>query len=198
MKRLSVLLTVLTLLIAVSPGAMAAKKGKAQLGVFGTINGKKLKATSRDGVTDACVNGIYKPADGIIVFTAFECKPKRRRQGAVKKDFKGLVMSCSAFAAPGTVLTPPFDIPCAGSVYEQNKTGRFGLPVSTSRWSSNFDFTDPFSPTSNLRMRVDGFDGTNVRGVIYGVFEVPQSGPLSTVPASITGELTFDFPFRVQ
>lgn len=200
MKHVTVLLTVLALMIATSPAAMAAKKkGKAKLGVFGTINGKSFKATSVDGLDDKCVHGIYDPGDGIVTFYAYECKAKRRRQGvAFKKNYKGMVISCNAFLQPGEALTVPFDIPCAGSVYEETRTGRFGVPVSTTQWLSNFDFTDPIHPTSNLRVRGDAFDGTNVRGALMGVFDTPANGVGTAPPVAISGEMTFDFPFEVR
>jgi hypothetical protein len=66
------------------------------------------------------------------------------------------------------------------------------------QWGANFDFTDPAQPTSNVRMRIDAFDGTNVRGAIFGVFDQPISGDASSVPASITGEVQFNFPFEIQ
>jgi hypothetical protein len=54
-------------------------------------------------------------------------------------------------------------------------------------------------------MRIDAFDGTTVRGAIYGVFDdldLPAppavTGTPPTAPAPISGELLFDFPFRVQ
>ena len=172
---------------------MAARK--PHYGVFGTINGKKFNASNVARSDDPCVNGIYDRAQGTVVFAAIECHGKRRRQGtAVKKNYKILVMACTSFT-PGVV--PPYEIPCGGSAYTQTKTGRFRIPKSTTTWGANFDFTDISHPTSNVRMRVDSFDGTNLRGAIVGVFEVPLQGPASP-PAPITGEVQFNFPFKLQ
>jgi len=194
MKRAMPLLVVIMLLdMATSPATIAADR--VQSGVFGTINGKKFKATSRQGSGDPCVNGTYDQAQGTVVFVAIECKRRRRRQGvAVKKNYQTLVMACTSFAAG---VTPPYEIPCAGSGYSEAKTGRFGIPKSMTTWGANFDFTDVFNPTSNVRMRVEAFDGTNLRGAIFGVFEEPLVGEASP-PAAIDGEVTFDFPIMVQ
>lgn len=200
MKRVTAMLTVLALMcVAATPGAMAAKKkGKAQLGVFGTVNGKSFKATSRDGAGDACVYGTFAPSLRNVSFVAFECKAKRRRQGAQKKNYKGMVISCQGFGEPGTVLTPPFTLACATSVYEESKTGKFGLPVSSSRWIANSDSSDPVNPTSNLNLRVDSFDGTNLHGALTGSFDLSGGGPGSEVPAPISGEVTIDFPIVLR
>lgn len=37
-----------------------------------------------------------------------------------------------------------------------------------------------------------------VRGVVFGVFDQPLSGAASSVPASISGEVQFNFPFEIQ
>ncbi len=52
--------------------------------------------------------------------------------------------------------------------------------------------------TSNVRMRIDAVDGANVRGAILGVFDVPVTGAASAVPARISGEVQFNFPFEVR
>jgi hypothetical protein len=141
------------------------------------------------------MKGIYDQAQGTVIFGAIECRGKRRRQGtAVKKNYKTLVMACTSFT-PGVV--PPYEIPCGGSAYSETKTGRFGIPKSTTIWGANFDFTDIAHPSSNVRMRVEAFDGTNIRGTISGVFEVPQQGPASP-PAQISGEVRFSFPIQLQ
>ena len=163
-------------------------------GVYGTINGKTFKATNVEGAGDPCASGIYE-AGRDVVFSAIECRPKRRRQGAVRRNYKVLVMACTNFAGS---VTPPYEIPCAGSGYSETKTGRFGVPISTTQWSANFDFSDINNPTSNVRMRVDAVDGTTVRGAIYGVFEIPIQGAASATPAAISGEVRFDFPFQIQ
>jgi hypothetical protein len=190
------LLAVLTLLGVATPSETTARnRNRESVGVFGTINGKKFKATSRQGVGDPCVNGIYDQAQGTVVFVAIECKGRRRRQGvAVKRNYQTLVMACTSFT-PGAV--PPYEIPCPGSGYSEAKTGRFGIPKSMATWGANFDFTDIFNPTSNVRMRVEGFDGTNLRGTIFGVFEEPLAGD-AFPPAEISGEVRFDFPIEVH
>jgi hypothetical protein len=174
-----------------------AGKAKPRRGVFGTINGKAFKAKNIDGPTDGCVNGIYDVPNGIIVFGALECRGRRHRQGSVKKNYKTLVMGCTRFDQNLDTSVFPFELPCGSSAYAETKTGRFGTPLSTTTWGANTDFTNPVLPTSNVRMRVDGFDGTNLRGAIYGVFELPLGGA-ATPPAQISGEVTFDFPFRIE
>jgi hypothetical protein len=88
-------------------------------------------------------------------------------------------------------------VPCGFSLYQETKTGRFGIQTSARQWGAEFDFSDPAPPTSNVRLRVESFDGSRVRGTIVGVFEVPVT-PDATPPAAIDGALEFDFPFRVQ
>jgi hypothetical protein len=197
MYRLGIVLLVTTIVCtAIVPESMARQK-KTHLGVFGTINGKRFVATSRDGAGDACVSGIYRPNDGIVVFAAVECKGKRRRQGvAVKKNYKVLAMGCTNFDTSVNTLAPPYEIPCVASAYTEYKTGRFRQPVSMLNWLSSLVLLDPLMPTSNLHMRIDAFDGTNVRGAIFGVFDTPQ--PPATGTVAISGEVTFDFPFQIQ
>lgn len=199
MRRTIALLLAVALVAAVIPESIAVARDRSPLGVFGTINGKRFKATSREGASDPCVNGIFRPADGILVFAAIECKKRRRRQGAaLKKNYKTLVMACSKYDPNVNPAIFPYEIVCPGSGYAETRTGRFRLPVSMTQWGANFAFLDNFIITSNVRMRIDDFDGTNVRGAIYGVFEVPVQGAGSAVPAQINGEVTFEFPVRVE
>ncbi|MGH7894915.1 MAG: hypothetical protein ACREQL_09610 [Candidatus Binatia bacterium] len=200
MIRTSALIVVVALLgTAMVPDAAMVRKKKSHLGVFGTINGKAFKATNLLGAGDYCVNGIYRPGDGIVTFAAIECRAKRRRQGtAVKKNYKVLAMACTNFDQNRDPNILPLDIPCPASVYEEDKTGRFGLPVSMTQWGASIDYSDPTNPTSNVRMRIDAFDGTNVRGAIFGVFDQSIQGPASTTPAPISGEVQFNFPFKIQ
>ena len=177
------------------PDCLAARRPKA--GVFGSIHGKKFGATNVKGNLDPCNNGIYAPSTGTLVFSAIECKRGRRRQGvAVKKNYQIIVMACARYDLNAS-LVPPYEIPCPGSVYTEARTGRFGVPVSMMMWNANFEYGDNFVPTSNVRARIDAFDGTNVRGVIFGVFEVPAN-PSTTGTAPIDGELHFNFPIQVQ
>jgi len=64
------------------------------------------------------------------------------------------------------------------------------------QWGANIDFTDPALPTSHVRTRIDSFDGTSVRGVIFGLFEVPITLDASP-PASISGDVEFNFPLKI-
>jgi hypothetical protein len=185
----------------------ATAKRKPKDGVFGVINGRKFKATNLNGADDPCVNGVYTVASGDVIFAALECKGKRRRQGTAikikKKMYKSLVMTCTNFNDVD-VTTLPYELPCVLSIYGEWRTGRFGIPVGATQWGSSYDFGPP-DVTSSVNMRVDAFDGTNVRGVITGTFDdlnlpppvVGENFP-PTAPAAIEGDLTFDFPFRVQ
>ena len=201
MTRLVALLVLPAILgtLAAPEPAAPKKKPKPRAGVFGTINGRKFDATNLQGAGDPCVGGIYKPAEGIIVFTALECKPKRRRQGvAAKKNYKIMVISCTKFDGSVDTSTFPYELPCPSSVYEENKTGRFGISKAKTQWGANAEFPQSGIPTSNLHVRVDGFDGSTLRGVLTGVFEVPISGAGSSTPAQISDEVSFSFPFKVQ
>jgi len=196
MRRAGLLLLAAAVLVATTvPDASEARK-KPRRGVFGTINGKKFKATNLQGATDPCVNGIFRPNEKIIVFAALECRAKRRRQGlATKRKYEILVMACGEFSG-NTSTTPPYEIPCPNSGYSEVKAGRFGQPLSMTQWGASADLVGTVL-TSNVRMRIDAFDGTNVRGAISGVFEVPIQGN-ATPPAAIAGEVQFDFPFKIE
>ena len=155
------------LVVAATLGAMAVPESamaRVRYGVFGKINGKKFKATNVEGVGDDCVNGIYNPSNGNIVFSAIECRRKRRRQGvAVKRNYQLVVISCFK-GDPDASIVPPYEIPCPGSGYTEAKTGRFGIPRSMATWIADWQQVGLIT-TSNLRMRIDAFDGTKVRGV---------------------------------
>lgn len=173
-------------------------KKKQRRGVFGVVNGKKFSATNLQGANDPCMFGIYRPTDGILVFSALECRPKRRRQGAVRKNYKILLIGCTRFDRSINTSVFPFTLPCQASSYAENKTGRFGTPVSTTQWGANSDFTDPQNPTSAVMGRIDGFDGTTIRGVVFGTFTESLAGAGSAVPAPINGEVSFEFPVQVR
>lgn len=189
------------LMIAATLGATLvpesfAARNKDKAGLFGTINGMKFTATNVQGADDPCVNGIYQPGTGTLVFGAIECRRKRRRQGvAVKRNYQVLVLACAKYD-PNASIVPPYEIPCPGSGYTEAKTGRFGLPISMAMWTANFEYLENFVITSNVRIRIDAFDGTSVRGAIFGVFDVPGQGASGTAP--IEGELQFNFPVRIQ
>ena len=207
MATVGALGVVASLLTALLADSLAAKRGP-QAGVFGIINGRKFKATNLNGMDDPCVNGIYEPSLGIVTFGALECKGKRRRQGTAikikKRMYKTLVMSCSNFDQQVDTTAPPYEVPCIASIYTEWRTGRFGIPVAATQWGATYDFGNP-EVTSSVRMRIDAFDGTSVRGVITGTFDdltlpappVASNTP-PTAPATIDGELQFNFPFRIQ
>ena len=194
-RHCAVVVAAAFLLAGVAPEALAGKK-KPRLGVFGTIHGKKFKATNLLGVGDDCVNGRYLPASGILILTALECRPTRRRQGAQKRNFKILVLSCINPNSSSNPLTPPYEIPCGGSVYEENETGRFGQSVAKSQWISDATFVEGGILTSNLHIRVDAIDGANLRGTFFGSFDMPLTNATGT--AAIKGEAQFNFPFVIQ
>lgn len=202
MRRPFPLLAVALLLaVATLPHAHAAKKkGKGKQGVFGAINGKPFTATNRSSAEDPCMNGIYRPDDNILTFVAVECKGKRRRQGvAMKKNYRVLAISCLRADASGPTLVPPYDVPCPFSGYTEYRTGRFGLPISQSQWTADTTYDFVTNTTgSKLHARIDAFDGTTIRGALYGEFAMPLSGPAATGPVSISGEVGFAFPVRVE
>ena len=181
---------------AVSPSYAKAPKN----GVFGSINGKRFKATNVQGATDPCVAGIWDQATGVIVFSAIECKPHRRRQGAARKNYKILVIGCNInYLMPGPTTLPlvaPSMLACPSSGYTETKTGRFHIAKSMETWTSDFQLLPDSSTTSHLMMRLDSFDGSVASGALFGSFDVPQ--PPATGSAPINGELNFRFPFRVQ
>jgi len=199
MKRVASLLVVGALLgTVIVPGPVSAGNRKPVQGVFGTIHGKKFSATNVAGADDPCVNGIYEPSASAVTFGAFECRGKRRRQGtAFKKNYKALVIGCRNFDLAANPLTPPYEIPCIVTGYTEAKTGRFGIPKSMTQWGSSIDFSNPGLPTSSVRVRVDSFDGVNVKGAIFGVFDTAQT-PDAIPPVTIDGEIQFNFPFEIQ
>jgi hypothetical protein len=48
---------------------------------------------------------------------------------------------------------------------------------------------------SAVRIRIDSFDGTTVRGAFFGVFDLPQQ-PGTPTQAPISGEGHFAFPVK--
>jgi hypothetical protein len=203
MRRLSLLVTVAALAIAAlqSPAEAAKGKGKARSGVFGTINGSSFVATNLLGSGDPCMFGTFEPSTNTLVFQALECKgKKRRRQGAsVKKNYALVIVACQRANGQVPVLPPPVELVCLAGGYTENKTGRFGVPISTTMWGVQATF-DPitFDLVTNLHVRIDAFDGTTISGVLYGVFDSAVSGPGSEVPAPISGEVQFSFPVQVR
>jgi hypothetical protein len=144
------------------------------------------------------VNGIFSPGPlTSIVFGAIECRPRRRRQGATKRNYKTLVMACGKYDQSLDTSVPPYVLPCPSSGYAEAKTGRFGIPVSMTQWGASSVLVG-FVVESGVHMRIDAFDGTTVRGAIYGVFDQPITGEASAVPAPIGGEVHFEFPFEIQ
>jgi hypothetical protein len=196
MRICSVLVAVTLFGALVSEEAVAGKKRPRQ-GVFGTIHGKRFSASNLEGVADPCARGIYNPNQGIVTFAALECRAKRRRQGAVRKNYKSLVISCTRLDGTLDVPVVPYTIPCAASVYAETKTGRFGQPVSMTQWSASLDLSNPTAATSPLMMRIDAFDGTNLRGVLTGRFDTPV-GSGASGSADVSGEVTFDLPLEVR
>ena len=183
--------------MAVPPSYGAAPRN----GVFGVINGKVFKATDVQGAGDPCVFGIYNQTQGVLVFSAIECKPRRRRQGAVRKNYQTIVMACNINyempvptprpLAVGAVLT------CPSSAYTETKTGRFHIPKSMATWIADTQILPDFSITSKLKLRIDSFDGSVASGAIFGSFDLPQP-PNTAPPATILDEIQFRFPFQVQ
>ena len=178
-----------------------AEAARAKDGVFGVINGLAFKATNVQGAGDHCVFGIYNQTQGVLVFSALECKPRRRRQGAVRKNYQTIVMACNInYEMPSSTTRPlavGATLACPGSAYTETKTGRFHIPKSMATWNANTQFLPDFSITSNLKLRIDSFDGAVASGVIFGSFDDPLA-PNAAAPAVINGEITFRFPFQVQ
>jgi hypothetical protein len=198
MRPASLLVVVALLGTLVVPGPVSAKKRKPVQGVFGTINGKKFSATNIQGAGDPCVYGIYEPSAGGVTFTALECRGKRRRQGvAAKKNYKILLVGCRNFDLAANPLTPPYEVPCTVTGYSETKTGRYGIPKSMTQWGASIDFSNIGLPTTSVRVRVDSFDGVNVKGAVIGVFDTALT-PDATPPAAIDGEIQFNFPFEIQ
>jgi hypothetical protein len=173
-------------------GKKGKGKGKTKPGVFGTINGKAFKAPLLAG----CIQGTYLPEYNILTVSALECKGKRR----AKKNHKVMVFSCQRpRAIDPPFLTPPFELTCPASTYNQTKTGRFGVTTSMTIWSADWSYDAATHTTgSSLRARIDAFDGTTMSGVLYGSFPTPVSGPGSEKPAAINGEMRFSIPVTVE
>ena len=193
--RLFVVVAIACATVTPAVDAAAAKKG-----VFGVINGKRFKATNVAGTGDHCVFGIYNQTQGVLSFVAIECKPRRRRQGALRKNYKTIIMGCNInYEMPGPTTLPlavGVEMACPASGYTEAKTGRFGIAKSTATWTASSQLLPDFSITSSLKLRIDSFDGSVASGVIFGSFDQPPSG--QTGPAAIRGEMQFRFPFQVQ
>lgn len=198
MDRVGRLFLVMAIACAImAPAADAASKN----GVFGVINGKGFKATNVQGVGDPCAFGIYNQTQGVLVFSAIECKPRRRRQGAVRKNYQVIVMACNINYEMPSPTTRPLAVgavlACPSSAYTETKTGRFHVPKSMATWTANTQFLPDFSITSNLKLRIDSFDGSIASGAILGSFDDPLP-PNTAGPAAIQGEIKFRFPFQVE
>lgn len=198
MRRLATPLLVMGILAAfAAPDLAAAKKAKARLGMFGKINGKTFAASNKGKADDPCVNGIYNPNPGILTIGAIECrdKGKRRTGTAVKKNYKAVVLSCGFFGGESSP-TPPFEMPCPSSGYSEWRTGRFKIPVASNQWVASADFSGDGSVASSLRVRIEAFDGTSIRGKFFGAFTMPIAS--TTGEAVVDGEVAFDMPIRVR
>lgn len=191
---------ILVMAIACAMMAPPADAAGPRNGVFGVINGKTFKATNVQGADDPCVFGIYNQTEGVLVFGALECKPRRRRQGAVRKNYQTIVMACSInYEMPGPTQLPLVTgavLACPSSAYTETITGRFRIPRSMATWLADTQFLPDFSITSNLKLRIDSFDGSVASGAIFGSFDEPQSG--QAAPAAIQSEVQFRFPFEVR
>ena len=188
------------LLVAALAGATTSYAARVRNGVFGSINGKTFKATNVQGVGDPCVMGIYNQTQGVIVFSAIECKPRRRRQGAVRKNYQVVVMACNInYTMPGPTPLPLVagaTLACPSSAYTETKTGRFHIPLSMATWTADTQLLPDFSITSHLMLRIDSFDGSVATGAVFGSFDDPGAGAVGS--AAVDGELQFRFPFRVE
>jgi len=168
---------------------------RQRLGLFGTVHGKPFKGKNNGAADDSCVNGIYKPADQILVLGALECRGAGRRRHP-KRNFKAINLACGRLD-PAQPTSPPYEMVCSAATYAEWKTGRFNSPVSSQTWLSQFSIPPgSFVPTSSVRLRLEAFDGTTVRAKLFGTFSVPQAP--ATGEAAISGELDLVVPMRVQ
>jgi hypothetical protein len=196
MKRAGTLVVLVVVGFGVVSEAFPARRGGSSgRGIFGTINGRKYKAKNDGTATDLCANGIYNPALKILTFGGVECKKRHR----LKKNYRVVVLSCAHFdqRVDPASLTPPFELPCPNSAYTEYKTGRFGEIKSSATWLSTFFLDENIFPSSHLFVRVDAFDGTNVRGAFFGTFDTPGDGATSPA-APVNGEVQFNFPFVIH
>ena len=179
--------------LALAPAAGA----KPKLGVFATINGKKFKAATTTNPNDLCVNGTYMSSGG-VVFAALECHGGKHRSG--RRNPKLVSLACGIVVAdPNTPPpTPPFEAPCVAAGYTEFRT-RHGVPVSMKEWTQTL-MLEPgpdgnLVSSSSVKIRIDSFDGTYVRGAFYGVFDQPLQGGTPTQVA-IKGDGTFAFAVK--
>lgn len=162
-------------------------------GVFATINGKRLKAVSTGQADDPCIIGFYQ-ATGGVVFTASECRGRRRRR-VPRRNSQQVIFICGVIDPP---KTPPYEASCLAATYSEVRTRR-RVPFEQKIWNGSNSFE--LGPDGmivqhpSVRLFVDAFDGANVRGRFSGVYDQPQQAGAPTSVA-IGGEGTFDFPVR--
>jgi len=179
--------------VLLSESTGAAKPG---FGIFATINGKKFRAADTGKPDDRCVNGTYV-ASGGVVFGAIECHGRGSGR-RTRRNPKVLSFACGVVDPNQPPPTPPFEAPCLAAGYTEFRTRR-GIPVSMKEWLSSVSLEPGPDGTvterSSVSIRIDSFDGTYVRGVFFGVFDMPQQ-PGTPTQAPISGEGRFYFPVR--
>jgi hypothetical protein len=187
--------TALALTLAAGLLSGAAEAKKPQFGVFGTVNGKKFKTVGTGKPDDRCVNGTYM-AKGGVVFGAITC---HRRNRTTRKNPSLLTIACGIIDPNVTSATPPFEAPCVVAGYTETKT-RHGIPFIMKQWSQSLSLVPGADGTlmehSSVNIRIDSFDGTYVRGAIFGVFDTPLTPGITPAQVPINGEVTFYFPVR--
>jgi hypothetical protein len=168
----------------------AALAAKPKYGVFATIDGKKFKAPATTNLHDTCVSATYEMSGGIIL-GAIECKGGHHRRP--KKNLKFVHLVCGIIDPAKQPGVPPFETNCIVADYGETKT-RHGIPITMKEWVSVIEL-DPttLTETSGVRVRIDAFDGTTVRGAFFGTYDMPQQ-PGSPTSVSISGEGTFFLP----
>ncbi|MGH7895840.1 MAG: hypothetical protein ACREQL_14305 [Candidatus Binatia bacterium] len=172
----------------------AAVAATAQYGVFATISGKRFKAPGTGNPSDRCVNGSYMTSGGVVL-GALECHGRHRKS---RKNPKFVALACGIVDPALQPGVPPFEANCIAAGYTEFKT-RHGIPVSMKEWISTLSLQPgpggTLIETSSVRIRIDSFDGTYVRGAFFGVFETPQQ-PGTPPTAPISGEGTFYLPVK--
>lgn len=174
--------------VALVPATAAARP---KYGAFGKINGKKFKARSNGRPDDRCVNGTYLAAGGIR-FTAGECTGRRSKRP--RTDFAQVVFVCEPSGAP---KAPPFEATCAVAAYvEAHVEG--DVSSDEKAWLSSVTVVPGADGIpvrqSGVRLRIDSFDGTIVKGAFSGVFDLAQvPGPPQ---ATVDREVRFSFPVK--
>jgi hypothetical protein len=180
----------LALVLAVALASPAAARG-VKYGVFGKIKGKQFRAKSNGRPDDNCVYGTYL-AEGGLSFTAGECRGQDHK--VPKESFSQVVFVCGVENPP---KTPPYDAVCSVAAYVEARV-QGSKATGQKAWLSSVSYT-PGSEgrsvrESGVRLHVDSFDGTFVKGSFSGVLDVPQVAGRSRVP--IDGEVHFFFPVR--